>query len=104
MSAAKPRVRDTCAICGNKETDHVFTKDGFELARCRACDLVFVANPPTADYLNRLYSFDCGYHAKLAVEEASTSAETRMARKHLAALGRFKRRGRLLDVGCSAGI
>jgi SAM-dependent methyltransferase len=93
-----------CAICGNRETAHVFTKEGFELGRCSACGLVFVTNPPTADDLRRFYSFNNGYHAKYAAAEADTRFETAMARKHLGDLSRYKATGRLLDVGCSAGI
>jgi 2-polyprenyl-3-methyl-5-hydroxy-6-metoxy-1,4-benzoquinol methylase len=93
-----------CVICGNRKAAHLFTKEGFELAKCRGCGLVFVTNPPSTDDLERLYSFDHGYHAKYATVEADTTFETTIARDHMAALSRLKPGGRLLDVGCSAGI
>lgn len=93
-----------CVICGNRETAHVFTKDGFQLRRCSSCDLVFVANPPTSDALDELYSFDQGYHSKFAAPDADMGPEVKAARRHLDELSRFKAKGRLLDIGCSVGI
>jgi 2-polyprenyl-3-methyl-5-hydroxy-6-metoxy-1,4-benzoquinol methylase len=82
----------------------VFAKAGFDLVRCRVCDLVYVANPPPLEALRRQYSFESGYQHRYADTSADVSFEIETARKHLADLQRFKAAGRLLDIGCSAGF
>lgn len=92
-------------ICATRDVTHVFTKEGFELVRCRGCDLVYVTNPPALEALQRLYSFEHGYHQKVADPSADVRFETEVARNHLADLQHYnKTAGRLLDIGCSAGF
>ena len=97
-----------CIICGHHDHGHVFTKQGFELVRCRFCDLVFVTQQPEIEELKKLYSFETGYHAGYeaigTTEEGDLKWETARARRHLGDIRRYKASGRLLDVGCSAGF
>ena len=93
-----------CVICGTRDSTHVFSKKGFELVRCRACDLVYVANPPTSEALQRQYSFEHGYQRKYADTSPDVRFEIEAARKHLAYLQRYRTAGHLLDIGCSAGF
>jgi 2-polyprenyl-3-methyl-5-hydroxy-6-metoxy-1,4-benzoquinol methylase len=93
----------SCALCGRSETTHLCTRKGFNLARCNSCELVFVTNPPRAEELTRFYSFAHGYHAHYAAEAGCAPAEA-AAQRHLSDLRRYKSGGRLLDVGCAAGI
>jgi 2-polyprenyl-3-methyl-5-hydroxy-6-metoxy-1,4-benzoquinol methylase len=93
-----------CVICGTYDSTHVFTKKGFELVRCLACDLAYVANPPTHEALQRQYSFEHGYQRKYADTRSDVRFEIGAARKHLAYLQRYKTAGHLLDIGCSAGF
>jgi 2-polyprenyl-3-methyl-5-hydroxy-6-metoxy-1,4-benzoquinol methylase len=100
--------RPRCRICGSDRSDHVFTKGGYELRRCRDCDLVAVANPPSADELASIYSDDAGYQRDWV--DAGSDAirrERAMAARQLAAVDAALadgRRGRLVDVGCSVGL
>jgi len=93
-----------CNLCGHAEFLPLISKEGFDVVRCTQCDLVFVANPPEATELARLYSFDTGYHAKLEVDPISTAFHAREAALNLGLLHRHARNGRLLDIGCSTGL
>jgi SAM-dependent methyltransferase len=85
-----------CAICGQSKTVYLCSKNGYALLQCRACDLVFVANPPAPDELKRIYSFDPGYHAESPRHIAA-------AQRRLRDLHKYKRTGRLLEIGCASG-
>lgn len=103
-TSADALVSRACVICGTRDSSYVFTKGGFELVRCRTCDLAYVANPPTPEALRRLYAFEHGYHQKFGDTSTDVGFETEVARNHLVDLERYKTAGRLLDIGCSAGF
>lgn len=92
-----------CRLCGHFGSTSLCRKNGFDLAQCESCELVFVANPPRADQISVFYSFGHGYQAHFAGAQSDARAES-AARRHLGDLRRYKKAGRLLDVGCSAGI
>lgn len=94
----------TCNLCGHAEFLPLICKEGFDVVRCEHCELVFVANPPEATELARMYSFDAGYHAKLEVDPISNAFHAREATLNLRVLQRHARSGRLLDIGCSTGL
>jgi 2-polyprenyl-3-methyl-5-hydroxy-6-metoxy-1,4-benzoquinol methylase len=100
-SAAKPR----CKLCGEHDATLVFTKNGYDLVRCDGCALAYIANPPTTEELAKIYSFDTGYHDDLA-DDASWGSRrfTKLAARHAAMLAKHLAKGRVLDVGCSAGF
>jgi 2-polyprenyl-3-methyl-5-hydroxy-6-metoxy-1,4-benzoquinol methylase len=85
-----------CAICGHTETVYLCSKNGYMLLRCRACELVFVANPPADDELELIYANDRGYHTELPRHVSA-------ARGHLRDLQNYKRAAQLLEIGCAAG-
>ena len=91
-----------CAICSSDAARPVFRKAGYQLVRCAVCDLVYVANPPTAEELARIYSFASGYHSKLQSRRLER-LHTAEARAHQAIISAHAAPGRVLDVGCSVG-
>ncbi len=97
-----------CTMCGGRDHAHLFTKRGFHLVRCRACDLAFIANPPDADGIAALYTAATDYHDGLLDPASPDFARMRgVARQHVAMLTRFAgpAEGRtLLDIGCSSGL
>ena len=94
-----------CALCTGESAEPVFRKEGYEIVRCSACGLMYVANPPTDFEISAMYSFACGYHRELADRESAASAKfARAARRYLRLIGKYRDSGRILDVGCSAGI
>lgn len=97
-----------CAVCGFDKTTYLCSKNGYKLNQCRACDVVFVANPPPSDELKHIYSFHHGYHIEFAPDgvvarDALMRRHLAMARRHLRDLHKYKRAGRLLEIGCAAG-
>lgn len=94
----------SCNLCGSGSPVHLFSKDGFDLVRCRQCELVYVANPPSGDELQKLYSFESGYQKELVEDPISTAFHHDEATRNLALLQGHARSGRLLDVGCSTGL
>ena len=97
-----------CNMCGGSEHRHLFRKFGYELLRCRHCDLVFVGNPPGAEEVAAFYSAEAAYHGELLdPADPAFGRITEVARQHLAMLRRGVPRGQglaLLDIGCSSGL
>lgn len=94
----------TCNACGHDSFEQLVVKDGYDIARCRHCGLVFVANPPTAEQLSKLYSFEDGYHLQLTADEHTIAHHAHEAAMNLRRLERYATKGRLLDIGCSTGL
>lgn len=95
----------SCNHCGETNARPVFATKGYDLVACSACDLAYIANPPSADELTRIYSADASYHATLKdpASEAWVSMAA-IARQHMAFVGTITGGGKLLDVGCSTGL
>jgi 2-polyprenyl-3-methyl-5-hydroxy-6-metoxy-1,4-benzoquinol methylase len=106
------RVR--CIVCGGDVAlprAIRFRKNGFEIARCPSCGLLFRLSLPTEEELAQIYdvSYFCsavrdatgqGYDDYLG--DGALHRDT--ARRRLERLERFVSRGRLLDVGAAAGF
>lgn len=93
-----------CNLCGSDQREPIWRKNGYELVQCRDCGLLFVANPPDPQALQKLYSFEAGYHTELAADDWAARHHRAEARRNLATLQRHVRQGRLLDIGCSTGL
>jgi 2-polyprenyl-3-methyl-5-hydroxy-6-metoxy-1,4-benzoquinol methylase len=94
-----------CPICASEDIQPaIFVKNGYELARCRNCEVAFVANPPTASELERYYSFASGYHVGFRDNDDAVARRLALAEEQLAAIVRHKKPGRCLDIGASAGF
>ncbi len=92
-----------CAVCGGFTHKPLVVRNGYQLVRCERCRLVFVSpRPRTRAAIDSLYT-DRTYSAG-QVSHAAAPGRMREARWRLDKLERHApRRGRLLDVGCSAG-
>jgi SAM-dependent methyltransferase len=90
----------SCPVCGGEVLKRLWEVNGYTIARCAACSLVFVQNIVTPDELAAHYAgpkdevyednnADClnYYYEKLGT----------LIRKH------FPQPGRILDLGCSQG-
>lgn len=93
-----------CNLCHATQFELLIRKDGCDVVRCQTCELIFVANPPTDEERQRLYSFDAGYHTELQTDPQSNAFHQREANANLAVLRRHVKAGRLLDIGCSTGL
>jgi SAM-dependent methyltransferase len=96
----------TCPTCGSdKIGPPFFASGGYELVRCGDCGLAFVANPPSEEELERLYSFANGYHLPFRDDDGEIALRFRFAERQLAAVSRHRTPpGRCLDIGASAGF
>lgn len=97
-----------CNLCGAHAHDHLFTKFGFHIVRCRECDLVFVGNPPSHAAVEEFYTAENDYHDGL-LESLSDEQyrQSKVAEQHVKMLRRFRPQLaglKVLDIGCSSGI
>ena len=100
MHSARETV--ACELCGRDDASPLHQKHGFQLVRCGGCHLVFVSPRPTAQALAEIYRSDSFTHHQLDHAEDARARREAVARLEL--LERYRpERGRLLDVGCSAG-
>jgi len=83
-----------CDLCGHTHFEKLINKNGFDLVKCKKCNLVFVFPQPSDKTIKDLYSFKKGYkfHHNFPLFE-----------NRLKMIMKFKKRGKLLDVGCSTG-
>lgn len=90
-----------CPLCGARDVEQRFVKQGLRVVRCPGCGLVYVNPQPSPDALARLYNAqvisDTDYYVRHARADAASF------RTRLALIERHRRPGRLLDVGCGAG-
>ncbi|MEY4748047.1 MAG: hypothetical protein RIQ60_261 [Pseudomonadota bacterium] len=109
MTGRSPRWRD-CNACGAPAPRGLYERDGFHIVACRDCGLVYVGEDPAAIDFNALYDESYytggqdGVFADYVGQAAARRASARRRLSPLWGLGRLKRSGRLLDVGCAAGF
>lgn len=103
-----------CPVCGEIGR-HLWDKGGHAVHRCRHCGLGYVADPPSAEELERFYADH--YYARgsvaasggLGYHVAYTELEPGLKRMYGEFLERVERRhpghrfDRVLDVGCAYG-
>lgn len=94
----------SCCLCGGTSARKIFAKDGYNLAKCRTCGLVYVSNPPGRSDLEILYSFQSDYHTDFKNDDAARAQYIGYAENHYAFVAKYLKPGRLLDIGCSAGF
>lgn len=102
--AQSHREVEACLSCGSREHSPIFTRNGYELVRCGACQLAYIRNPPSQDVLEHLYSFADEYHSEFADSATAREQFLKRGRLYLRYLSKHARSGRLLDLGCSAGF
>lgn len=97
-----------CKLCGGETADLLFRKFGFDLVRCRGCNLAYVGNPPDEEAVKAFYTAQADYHGELLDPQHPSFERMRgIARQHVG----FLKRSRpdlgglkILDVGCSSGL
>ena len=106
--AAQSQIGPACNLCGSAHADHLFTKGGYRLVRCRECGLAYIANPPDDEAVAAIYTADADYHDHLLdADDPVFRTMRRIARQHLRVLRRSRpdlAGKRVLDVGCSSGL
>lgn len=88
-----------CNLCHSDDAKKLYTKNSFDIVRCRKCGLVYVNPRPTLEDLRGFYN------EKYAHIDPAKEWNIFIQRfeKIIKMIGRFKSKGRLLDIGCSYG-
>lgn len=98
-----------CNLCGGENNRLLFEKNSGRLLQCNGCGLKFVENPPDREEARALYGKDYfsayrqnkyGYEDYLAHKYLYLD----MFLRRLEVIEKYKRGGRLLDVGCATGV
>jgi SAM-dependent methyltransferase len=92
-----------CAVCGEDRPVPLVHRKGYRVVRCMCCDLVYISpRPAQQSSVSSLYA-ETGY-CEAQTTHACSEGRLREAEWRLQQLERHApERGRLLDVGCSAG-
>lgn len=93
--------RVACPLCGGREDETVLHKDGFAIVRCRACGLRYVNPRLAVGDLEELYTGQVISPAAYYVRTEQTDERSFAAR--VALIERWRKPGRLLDLGCGPG-
>ena len=94
------RMYSSCPLCGKEDLNNLWEVEGYQIAKCRGCSLVFVKNQVTTEELAAYYA---GFE-----DDSYDESNVECLNHYYLALGalirkRFPQPGRLLDVGCSRG-
>ncbi len=103
-----------CNLCDHDDYDiyliredlNTFLPGEFQLVSCRNCGLVYQNPSPTINSFNTIYPIDYDQSTESIFRDTSRiSRFSRLygLRKQSKAIIRHKKKGRLLDVGCSTG-
>ena len=98
-----------CYLCKENSVQAAFKKLGWTILRCQSCRLYSLDfNDSYSKFIREYYNKDfftgsetrAGYYSY----EGDRSAEEKNMRAYLEGIKKFKRSGKLLDVGCATGI
>ena len=98
-----------CAICGARETRHLYKKSGYGIATCARCGLVYANPRAPADAILARYSRDYFWNEYLPSLGAANGVYdlAQFDVRHAALLRMMATLApghRLLEVGCGAGF
>jgi SAM-dependent methyltransferase len=92
-----------CPICGIEPKCFAIDPQGFHLCRCPGCRLEFVNPRPIFEELRSIVYNEEYFPPSLAAPKLDLSRQYQFSRQLSALQKFFKRKGRLLDVGCGEG-
>jgi len=93
-----------CEICGNRQHDFRFEKDGYPFLRCRSCGHWFVPWTDTDQKLFETYEQNFFSEGAYADYQRDKPALQRNFRRLVERLRRIQPAGRLFEVGCAYGF
>lgn len=97
----------TCALCNSDVAELFFEDRCFHLVRCKRCGLVYINPRPTQEELDRMYNLsvqtDKGVMDHTGYMELAY-LHTLKAKKFLSIIKKYKKKGRILDIGCASGF
>ena len=93
------RMHKACPICAGGDFRHLWQVNGYSVARCTGCSLVFVENIVTPEELNAHYSIPDGSYGLDNTDCLNYYYEILRGLIE----SRCPQKGKILDIGCSAG-
>jgi SAM-dependent methyltransferase len=99
------RLPQFCPLCGSQEAERFLAgrdrfhkrRETYQLMRCSACAMVWLADPPGPEQMSAHYGDD--YYKGIAM----AGEAPRRWKKQCAVISRYKQCGDILDIGCSSG-
>ncbi|MCG2633415.1 MAG: class I SAM-dependent methyltransferase [Gammaproteobacteria bacterium] len=89
-----------CPVCGGGEHAPFGSKNGYNLFKCSACEMVFVNPMPDDTDLNRFYQ---NYH-KTSQYTGKLESKQRRARRRIKKIAKYTPGKLFVDIGCNAGF
>ncbi|MFO7569539.1 MAG: class I SAM-dependent methyltransferase [Smithellaceae bacterium] len=96
----------TCTVCGDRHFSLLMECPPWRVWKCASCGLGILDPRPDPDELSALYDkvyFDGHYAGELTLESDDLTHRLKQEDHRLRFFHRFKKSGRLLDIGCGRG-
>jgi len=91
-----------CNFCGSNKKKIVYTVDGYHIARCKKCSLVYNANPVSTKVMDKLYKTKY-FGIKNKDGKVRGFEESNAPQDRLKMLKTIRSSGKLLELGCGTG-
>lgn len=92
----------SCPTCKSKKSDFLFIKNGGTYNRCKICTMVFLNPVFKNSMLIQYYKKNHSYQAE--AHKTEKSFYNKIYNHGLSKILKFKRKGKILDLGCSGGF
>jgi 2-polyprenyl-3-methyl-5-hydroxy-6-metoxy-1,4-benzoquinol methylase len=98
-----------CIICGSKESELIFIREGIKFIKCKRCELVNIEPLPSSEEAKKIYSkryfkspnsIVCGYEDYIRDKDDIVKT----FQKRFKTIEKFSPVGKILDVGCAMGF
>lgn len=100
MIQNKPMNYFKCYLCGHKEKGFVIAIDGYKILNCKICGLGFLDSNATENPSENIYS-EIYWQEDHAVKDPKNVIPQYIPKVNF--IKKFKRQGKLLDIGCGLG-
>jgi 2-polyprenyl-3-methyl-5-hydroxy-6-metoxy-1,4-benzoquinol methylase len=100
--ATQTNLHRNCPVCGRDDSRKALQKGGLALVRCRDCSMIY-ANPIPAELASGAYYDQTAANYYLSPAKLQSDYAPVRFERELRLFRRWRREGRVLDVGCSTG-
>ncbi len=97
---------EVCILCGGTNRKAIYSKNQWTVFKCEGCGLGVLDPRPGRDELDRLYAqdyFQSHYNAPLSLSSPEMKKRLRQEDHRLRFFRKFKKSGKVLDIGCGRG-